>query len=217
MRDEPLTCVPMNQPVIKNVVFDVGGVLLEWDPPGFVAELYTDEAQRQRIHSGMFGHADWHEVDRGVLDGPAGVRHFSRATGLSEREIEQLFDRGRAALKPIAGTIQLLEDLKAAKVGLYVLSNMPESTWHYLRKRDAFFGHFDELVISGAIRLLKPEPAIYQHLIEKTGIEPAASVFIDDLERNVAAARAAGLHSFVFTTPEAARRELQALMPGVRL
>ena len=72
-------------------------------------------------------------------------------------------------------------------------------------------------MISGKILLLKPEPAIYQHLVEATGIVPAESVFIDDLPRNVIAARESGLHAIQFTTPEACRAELRGYLPDAKL
>ena len=94
---------------------------------------------------------------------------------------------------------------------------MPESTYNILVKRHAFFAHFKQLVISGKILLLKPEAAIYKHLVEVTGIVPAQSVFIDDLTRNVVAARESGLHAIQFTSPEACRAELRAYLPQVPL
>jgi putative hydrolase of the HAD superfamily len=202
---------------IRNVVFDVGGVLLDWNPPAIVAGMFDDPKLREHVQGAMFGHADWHEVDRGTLDGPPGVAHFSRATGLPAAQVEELLARARASLTPIVGTVRILEELAAAKVKLYVLSNMPVTTYHFLMKRDGFFRHFDHMVISGAINMLKPEPEIYAHLVEKTGITPAESVFIDDLERNVVAARAAGLHAIRFASPEQCRAELRRLLPQAGL
>jgi 2-haloacid dehalogenase len=94
---------------------------------------------------------------------------------------------------------------------------MPLSTFEILSQRHAFFRHFRHMVISGAILLLKPEPAIYKHLVDTTGIVPAESVFIDDLTRNVIAARESGLHAIQFTSPEACRTELRAYLPQAGL
>ena len=98
-----------------------------------------------------------------------------------------------------------------------LLSNMPESTFEVLIQRHGFFAHFKQLVISGKILLLKPEPAIYKHLVDTTGIVPSESVFIDDLTRNVIAARESGLHAIQFTSPEACRAELRAMLPDIPL
>jgi putative hydrolase of the HAD superfamily len=203
--------------MIKNVVFDAGGVLLEWNPPRVIAELYPDPAVQAGIRESIFDHPDWHEFDRGTITEATAPAHFARLSGRSLDEVRALLRATAESLRPIDGTIRLLEDLAAAGVHLFLLSNMPESTFNVLVKRHAFFAHFRQLVISGKILLLKPEAAIYKHLVETTGIVPAESVFIDDLTRNVVAARESGLHAIQFTTPEACRAELRAYLPHAGL
>ena len=145
------------------------------------------------------------------------AKHFANLTGLSIDETRRLIHATRESLKPIQGTIELLDDLATAGVKLYLLSNMPVSTFEYLVPRNAFFAHFEQLVISGAILMIKPEPAIYKHLIDKTGIVPGESVFLDDLLKNVIAARECGLHAIQFKGPDAARAELRAYLPNANL
>ena len=203
--------------MIKNVVFDAGGVLLEWNPPRVIAELYPDPAVQAEIRQRIFEHPDWHEFDRGTITEAAAPDHFAKLSGRKPDEVRHLLRVTAESLTPIDGTIRLLEDLAAGGVHLFLLSNMPESTFNILVKRHAFFAHFKHLVISGKILLLKPEPAIYRHLVETTGIVPAESVFIDDLARNVVAARESGLHAIQFTTPEACRAELRTYLPNASL
>jgi len=203
--------------MIKNVVFDAGGVLLEWNPPRVIAELYPDPAVQAEIRQRIFEHPDWHEFDRGTITETAAPEHFAKLSGRKPDEVRHLLRVTAESLTPIDGTIRLLEDLAAGGVHLFLLSNMPESTYNLLVKRHAFFAHFKHLVISGKILMLKPEPAIYKHLVEVTGIVPSESVFIDDLTRNVIAARESGLHAIQFTGPEACRAELRAYLPHVRL
>jgi HAD superfamily hydrolase (TIGR01509 family) len=198
---------------IRNVVVDAGGVLLEWDPPAIVARLYPDPATQARIRAQIFEHPDWHEFDRGTLTAQSAPAHFARLSGRSNEDVRALLRATAESLRPIDGTIRLLEELAAIGVNLFLLSNMPESTFDILVQRHAFFAHFKHLVISGKILLLKPEPAIYRHLVEATGIVPAESVFIDDLLRNVVAARESGLHAIQFTSPEACRGELRTYLP----
>ena len=202
---------------VRNVVFDAGGVLLEWNPPRVVAQLYPDPAVQAQIREYIFDHPDWHEYDRGTLSADTAPHHFAKLSGRSPEEVTQLLRLTAESLRPIEGTIQLLEDLAKAQITLCLLSNMPVSTCEILTRRFTFFSHFQHLVISGAILLLKPEPAIYEHLVEKTGIMPSESVFIDDLPRNVIAARECGLHAIQFTTPEACRKELRTYLPDVTL
>ena len=201
--------------MIRNVIFDAGGVLLEWNPPRVVAELYPDPNVQASIREFIFEHPDWHEYDRGTLTESSASEHFAKLSGRTPEEVLRLLRASAESLRPIEGTIQLLEDLAAAGIHLYLLSNMPESTFNILIGRHGFFRHFKHLVISGRILMLKPEPAIYKHLVETTGIVPAESVFIDDLLRNVIAARESGLKAIQFTSPQACRAELRAYLPHI--
>ena len=202
---------------IRNVVFDVGGVLLEWNPPRVIERLHPDPRTQALIRQQMFEHTDWHEFDRGTLSYADAIAHFASATGLSTDETRALIHATRESLTPIEGTIRILEDLAAGGVHLYLLSNMPVSTFEYLRQHHAFFRHFEHLVISGAILLIKPEPAIYKHLVAETGIVPAESVFIDDLLKNVIAARECGFQAIQFRDPASCREELRNYLPGIGL
>ncbi len=202
---------------IRNVIFDVGGVLLQWDPPAFIAKLHPDAATQARIRREIFEHPDWHEFDRGTLDVDGAAALFGQRAGLEPQQVRTLLQTANESLSPIPGTVQLVEDLSAAGVHLFLLSNMPVSTYEFLTRRHKFFGHFKRLVISGAIRMIKPEPAIYKHLVETTGVVPSESVFIDDLTKNVIAARECGLHAIQFRGPDDCRAALRTYLPNIRL
>jgi HAD superfamily hydrolase (TIGR01509 family) len=202
--------------MIRNVVFDAGGVLLQWDPPAFIAKLHPDARTQALIRREIFEHADWHEFDRGGLNVEQAAELFGKRVGLTSQQMRTLFATANESLHPIHGTIELLEELATAGIHLYLLSNMPVSTYEFLVKRHAFFRHFKQLVISGAILLIKPDPAIYKHLVEQTGIVPAESVFIDDLTRNVIAARECGLHAIQFRGADACREELRNYLPQLK-
>jgi putative hydrolase of the HAD superfamily len=203
--------------MIRNVVFDMGGVLLQWDPPAFIAKLHPDAETQALIRREIFEHPDWHEFDRGAIDVETAAEVFGKRAGLSADEMRKLFATANASLSPIPGSIELLEDLSAGGVQLYLLSNMPVSTYQYLVKQHSFFGHFKHHVISGAILLIKPDPAIYKHLVEKTGIVPSESVFIDDLTKNVVSARECGLHAIQFRGADECRAELRNYLPNLKL
>jgi HAD superfamily hydrolase (TIGR01509 family) len=204
-------------PGVRNVVFDVGGVLLEWNPPEFIAKLHPDAATQALIREQIFEHPDWHEFDRGAIDHAMALDVFGKRAGLSQAQMRELLLTANASLRPIPGTVRLLDDLAAAGVPLYLLSNMPVSTYEYLIEKHTFFRHFKHLVISGAILMIKPQPAIYRHLVERTGIGPGESVFIDDLLKNVVAARECGLHAIQFRGADACRAELRNYLPHAGL
>ena len=181
---------------IRNVVFDVGGVLLEWNPPAVIARLYPDPATQAVIRRQMFEHADWQEFDRGGLSYAAAIEHFAKTTGRSTDETRTLIHATRESLQPIEGTVRLVEQLAAAGIHLYLLSNMPVSTFEYLIQKHRFFSHF-------------------KHLVEKTGIVPAESVFIDDVLANVIAARECGFHAIQFSDPADCRTRLRTYLPEI--
>jgi putative hydrolase of the HAD superfamily len=202
---------------IRNVVFDMGGVLLAWDPPAFIAKVVPDPAQQARVRREIFEHPEWQEFDRGSITVNQAVERFGQRAGLDPEQMRTLLRTANESLHPIPGSMQLVEHLATSGVHLYLLSNMPVSTFEFLVERHGFFRHFRELVISGAILMIKPEPAIYKHLVEKTGIVPAESVFVDDLLKNVIAARECGLHAIQFSGADACRAELRNYLPHANL
>jgi putative hydrolase of the HAD superfamily len=202
---------------IRNVVFDAGGVLLEWDPPQVIARMFPDPVVQAQLRERIFEHPDWHQYDRGTFTEAAASEHFAKMSGRSPGEILRLMRACAESLRPIDDTIRMLEQLAAGGINLYLLSNMPVSTYDFLIQKHAFFAHFKQLVISGAILMMKPEPAIYKHLVEQTGIVPAESVFIDDLLRNVVAARESGLHAIQFKDSASCRAELRTYLPNLGL
>jgi len=197
---------------VRNVIFDFGGVLVTWRPQEIIDSFYADPALRESVRVHAFQHEDWLEMDRGTLDEATVVQRFAARMGRPEAELRALFDHLRASLVPIAPTVALLQELRGRGVKLYGLSNMSESIFAYLRGRHPFFGLFDGIVVSAAVKLLKPEPGIYEHLRERHALDFAESVFLDDMPRNVEAARRLGLSAICFETTEQARRELTAFL-----
>ena len=112
---------------------------------------------------------------------------------------------------PIAGTVEILAALRERGVPLYALSNWWAETFPIARARFDLLGWFDGIVISGELGAAKPDPRIFAHLLETYGLRADATVFIDDLPANVAAAAAAGMHPILFTDPVALRAALREL------
>jgi putative hydrolase of the HAD superfamily len=118
----------------------------------------------------------------------------------------------RASLKPIEPTVELLNELRGRGYTLYGLSNMSEPIFAHLEESHDFFKLFEGIVVSAAVKLVKPEPGIYEHLRDRFAIDFAESVFIDDLPRNVESARRLGLAAIQFEDTEQCRRELARLL-----
>lgn len=194
-----------------NVIFDLGGVVVRWEPEAFLAEVYPESGVREKIRSGLVLHDDWHALDRGTLTAEAAVGRVSERTGLPADTVLRFLDYVPGAVTPIPETIELLRDLKRAGHTLYCLSNMGHATIDHLERQHDFWDAFDGGVISCRVRKLKPEPAIYEHLLAEYGLEAGAAVFLDDAPRNVEGARRVGLRAILFEDATQGRRELARL------
>jgi putative hydrolase of the HAD superfamily len=198
---------------VRNVVFDFGGVLVNWRPQEIIDSFYAEPHMRDALRTHAFQHDDWLDMDRGLLDEATVVRRCAQRMARPESELEALFKHVRAALTPIESTVALLRELRQRSgLKLYGLSNMSEAIFAYLDQRHDFFGLFDGIVVSAAVKLVKPDPAIYEHLRERFALDFTESVFIDDLARNVESARRAGLPAIQFVTTDQVRRELEPLL-----
>ncbi len=202
---------PPRKPV-RNVIFDFGGVLVTWRPQEIIDSFYADPALREALRTHAFQHDDWLAMDRGTLDETTVALRCAARMARPEAELRALFDHVRAALTPIEPTVALLHELRERGFRLYGLSNMSATVFAHLAGRHEFFKLFDGIVVSAAVKLLKPEPEIYEHLRERFELDFAESVFIDDLTRNVESARAVGLPAIQFLSPEQVRAELAALL-----
>jgi HAD superfamily hydrolase (TIGR01509 family) len=195
----------MAEKLPKNVVWDVGNVLLSWNvrtilqdhlPPGHDLDLYRRE---------IFDHRDWIDLDRGTLDEEEAILRFAQRTGAPLDLLHRLVHASKSALTPMPESLALLEELHRRGVGLYVLSNMSHGTWEFLRPRHDFWDRFHGIVISAQVRLVKPDPAIYRHLLDAHSLAAGETLFMDDRPENVAGARSLGIHSFLFEGASHAR------------
>ncbi len=199
-----------------NVVFDFAGVLFHWQPPELLSRLLPqrtpDEAAALRLVDDIFqGYTgDWGDFDRGTVEPDELALRIARRTGLSVDETRRVIDGVPAELTPIAGTVALLHELHAAGRPLYYLSNMPEPYAQHLEATHDFLGLFRDGVFSARANLCKPESAIFEHCESRFGLDPARTLFIDDVAGNVAAARAAGWRALHFIDPAQCAAALRA-------
>lgn len=194
---------------IQAVVFDLGGVLIDWNPRHLYRKMFNgDEEAMERFLSEICT-SEWNaRQDAG--------RSFAEATEeLIARHPDQagliraFFDRWPEMLAgAIEQTVEILAELKSAGRGIYALSNWSAETFPHARKRFEFLGWFDFTVISGEIGLAKPGREVFDFLLEKTGRRAGECVFIDDSPVNVAAAREFGFDAIHFRSPERLRDDL---------
>ena len=191
-----------------GVIFDLGGVVLRWNTDEILRDFYADESLRSLAKRELFGHADWLELDRGTLLEPQAVQRFHERTGRSAEEMSALLRAARDSLQPNAETLAILDELSGRGIPLYVLSNMPAATADYLRSKYSFWKAFRGVVISGEIKMLKPEPAIFDYIAKRFDLKPESTVFVDDHPANIASARRLGFDTILFQNPAQCRAEL---------
>ena|ERR1700688_286421 len=200
---------------MRSVIFDVGGVLLDWNPARVLESYYTAPAERAAMKQAIFLHADWLEVDRGMLSEAQLLERIAARVGRPVPELTGLFAFVRDSLRPKADTVALLKSLAVRGVPLYCLSNMPLETFGHLQKRFGFWELFRGIVISGEIKLVKPQPEIFEYLLGRYALSAADTVFIDDYPVNVEAARTLGLHTVLFTDARQCEEALRPLLPSL--
>jgi len=194
-----------------NVVFDLGGVVFRWQPDVLVRGVFGDPRARQAARSGILEHADWIELDRGSISQDQAVARACRRTGLSRHAVERLFHAVPPHLTPIEATIALLHAVKNAGHRAYVLSNMHLASITHLESTYDIWGLFDGAVISCRVGAVKPEPAIYEYLLNAHRLNAAETVFIDDRPENLETAAALGIEPIRFVDPLQCRQALAEL------
>lgn len=195
----------------QTLVFDIGNVLIAWDPRFLYRKIFADEGEMEWF----LGHvctSAWNlEQDRG--------RPFADAVA----ERTALFPDHEAAIRafderweetvsgPISGTVDLLARMRAQGIADYAITNFSHEKFAIAKTRFPFLAEFRGTIVSGEEKLLKPEPEIYRLLLDRYGLEAADCVFIDDSIANVQGAHAVGMHAVHFTGPDQLSADLRKL------
>lgn len=191
-----------------NVVFDLGRVLLNWDPYLLFREIMPDEARLQRFVTEVFT-LEWLLArDRGSSFAEGAAEASLRYPEFA-MELRALDERWHDTLpNVIEGTAQIVEELHQAGVPLYSITNFNDEKFRETLPRFPVLRRFRDIVVSGDEHLLKPEAAIYHVLLERNGLAAEDCLFIDDNIDNVRGAEAVGMSAHHFTSPQVLRREL---------
>ena len=193
----------------RPVVFDIGGVLVDWDPRHLYRKLFHgDDAAMERFLGEICSPAWNRRLDAGAPFAAAvaelAARYPARADlirAYDERWLEMVAG-------PIAGSVVLLAELKSRGRPLYALSNFATEKYALLRRRFSFLAWFEGVLLSGEVGVCKPDPGLYDAFLARFGLAAADCLFIDDQEANVATAEALGMTAIRFRSPDALRRAL---------
>jgi 2-haloacid dehalogenase len=200
---------PLGGAPIEAVVFDIGGVLLDWDPRHLYRKLFDDESEMNRFLTEVCT-LQWHAAhDRGVPM-ERSCAELAAANPLHAELIQAWAERSEEMVAgPISGTVEILGELRAAGVPCYALTNMEAETYPKRVQRFPFLSWFDGTVVSGFERTAKPDLEIFEVLLARFGLVPATTVLIDDSPANLEAARRLGMKTVQFRSPAQLRRWLE--------
>jgi 2-haloacid dehalogenase len=191
------------------VVFDLGGVLIDWDPRHLFRKILPDDPAKMEWFLANVCNDEWN------LEQDAG-RPFAEAVALAcaahpeHTDLIHAYHRRWPEMLngALADSVAILAELKRQGRPLYALTNWSAETFPVALERFDFLHWFDGIVVSGEIRLRKPDHRIFAHLVERYGLAAPSTFYVDDSARNVAAARAFGLDAVQFTSPEGLRADL---------
>jgi len=186
--------------MVKAVVFDIGRVLIDWNPEGFYDRVIGPDRRQQ-----LFAAVDLHAMNIGLDNGDPWL---ASVTALADRhpdwraEVMLWHDRWiEMTGPPIAHSVRLFRALQGRGVPCYALTNFGGESWRYAHATYPFFSEFDGAAVSGDLRRMKPEAPIYAHVEAISGLAGAALLFTDDKPENIAAAMARGWKAHLFEGP----------------
>lgn len=195
---------------IDTVVFDIGNVLIEWDPRHLYRKIFASEAELEHFLANVCT-LDWHLAhDYGVSFEENGAR--LKAQHPEHTDLIDMWGSRYHEMIPgrVPGTVDLLHALGDGGIALHGLTNMPTPTFAYLREAYPELKRFRTTVVSGDEGVVKPDPRIFEILIERTGLVPGRALFIDDSRRNVDTAAELGFHTHHFENAGGLHADLSA-------
>lgn len=197
---------------IKTIIFDLGNVLINWEPEHLYRKIFQSEEEMQYFLTHVCT-SEWNvQQDAGRLLRDA-TKLLVTEHPQYQKEIEAFYGRWTEMLGgSIAGTVEILKELKMGqKYRLYALTNWSAETFPFAIERYDFLQWFEGIVVSGDEKMIKPQAEFYQIILDRYDIDPSTAVFIDDSLKNVEGAKKVGMEAIHFQSPEQLRKDLQDL------
>lgn len=200
--------------MIKNVIFDVGNVLVSFRWRELMEDLGLSKDLQNTFEKTVFGSPWWGELDRGVIEESEVVKSLREDSGEHGKEFDLIWSNRGKLVAPYDYALEMIEVLKAKGLKVYLLSNYPEELFEMHTKSGCFpfIDKVDGKVVSGYVKLVKPEREIYEYLLKAYDLKAEECVFLDDREDNIEAAEAIGMKGIVFKGYEQAWAELERLI-----
>lgn len=198
--------------MIKNVIFDLGRVLIDWNPRGYLDKKINDETKIKILFKEVFGSQEWQDLDRGTISEEEAIKRFKDRCPTCHTEIDDMFEHIIELIPPLEKNIKTFEEV-AAKYDTFILSNFGHRTFELVFNKYPWFKLFKGKVVSSHVKMLKPEKEIYLELINKYDLIPEETIFIDDTFVNVEASEALGIRTIHYTGEKDLREMLKELIP----
>jgi len=183
--------------MIKNIIFDLGNVLISFLPSEYLKKLNYPQNIRNTILNDIFHSDEWKMLDNGDITIPEAIDKISMKSPLKREEIALVFNFRTDIMFPLDDNVRLLPALKKHGFSLYYLSNFPLDIFEEIKNDYFFFRYFHGGIISSEVKLSKPDIRIFNYILNEYSLNPEESLYIDDMEENVKAAESTGMHGFV--------------------
>ncbi|CAM4153309.1 HAD family hydrolase [Vibrio agarivorans] len=185
---------------IKNVVFDIGNVVVRWAPAEIVRLTFGDSDSVEAQVKSIFQSETWLSLNKGQISENDAKAHYQQALGFSELECERLFYYIKHTQILIYGAVELIERCQAAGYRVFALTDNVHEIVSHLKATYSFWPLFEGAIVSAEVGLLKPQPEIYQSLLSQYALAASETVFIDDMPYNVTGAEAVGIAAIQFNS-----------------
>jgi epoxide hydrolase-like predicted phosphatase len=183
--------------MIKNIVFDLGNVLISFRPSEYFDKKGYPENIKSKILTDIFASKEWRMLDSGEINTREAIESIALNSSLKKEEIAHIFNLRTDLIYPIDQNVLLLPELKKQGFRLYFLSNFPIDIFEEVKTDYYFFRYFDGGLISAEAKSSKPDSRIYEILLERYKIIPEETLYIDDIEMNVKTAESLGMKGLV--------------------
>jgi putative hydrolase of the HAD superfamily len=211
------TATPLQQSFIKptlhekykNVIFDVGAVLVSWNPDEILKNTFGDKFVSVESHFDIFKSDVWSNLDRGTITHDQAVNLLSQHLGIVGAT--KIIEFGINSLNPLQAGIKIFNEIKACGYKTYILSNMSELALQKIATENDFVKQVDGAIWSYKVKCIKPEPEIYQALLREYSLNAEECIFIDDRDENIKAAQALGIDGIVCKDHDFVWQELRRL------
>ena len=203
--------------MIKNVIFDLGNVLIDFKPIKYIKSLGYDDEKALEIFNKTIKDSIWADMDRGIYrDKESYVSAFKTKYPEIQDDIDKFLGGPwmENVIFPLKDNLKMIDLVKEKGLKYYILSNYPKDAFEYTYNMCPFIQNADGMVISYDVLMIKPNKNIYLKLLDKYGLKANECLFMDDLDINVEGAKSVGINAFVFKDLEDGYKKLEEYLKG---